>query len=253
MFTKETFQSWMNDYFQNKFNQLSYSNQRLPKRMEKITLDLSVASVNPLKIPVPFKSCLVSRVYSTATPTTDKAGSVKILFDYENTMNVQNAISIFVNDAFSMDNSVSQAFLTWSAQADTSIDLYFFVDIDYRAGTTKTQIVGTVSTQNSSATAFYNKPPIPDSCTAYTLTGTASNTTIYTCPVGKYAIVSATSSGAVGGDNAQAKIGGTIYHYGWGAAPISSKITMIAGQVLTASSSQASSSQIAFLVEEYSK
>lgn len=176
-----TFNQYMNDFFQNKFNQLSYSNTRYPKRMEKITLSLATAPTQPIKISVPFKSCLVSRIYSTAVPTTDKAGSVKILFDYDNLMNIQNAVSLFVNDSFVMDTEASAGFLTWDAQADTTIEIYFFVDIDYRAGTTKTQIVGTVSVKPLSLA-------IPTSILNYVQTAVGNQS--YTVPAGYYARVS---------------------------------------------------------------
>ena len=194
-FTQATFNAWLNDFFTTKFNSLSYSNQRLPKRMEKLVLDLSVAPAQPIKIPVPFKSCLVSRVFSTAATSTDKAGSVSIMFDYDNLMNQTNAVQLFVNDSFVMDTSVSQAFLTWSAQADTSITLYFFVDIDYRAGTTKTQIVGNVSVVSASTLA--TKQVISSTLQKYQTNGTSA---AYVIPNGFYADIfySYSSSSAVG-------------------------------------------------------
>lgn len=160
MLDQKTFNQWMDDFFQSKFNQLSYSNTRYPKRMEKVVIDLSVAPSQPVKVNVPFKSFLVSRVYSTATPTTDKAGTAKILFDYDNTMNVANALNIFVNDSAVMDSQVAVGYLTWTAQSDTTMEVYFFVDLDYRAGTTKTQIVGTVTTTpaNTSPTSIKQVP-----------------------------------------------------------------------------------------------
>lgn len=182
MFTQETFNQFMDGFFNSKFNQLSYSNQRYPKRMEKLVLDLSVAPTQPVKVPVPFKSCLVSRIYSTSVTTTDKAGTVKIMFDYDNLMNQTNAVNLFVNDSFVMDTAVAQAYLTWSAQSDTTIEIYFFVDIDYRAGTTKTQIVGTVTVQEAAPVAIKQVPSLSIQKTAVNTTAT------YTVPAGKYAV-----------------------------------------------------------------
>lgn len=198
---QQTFNQYMEAFYQNKNNQLGYSNRTYPKRMEKVTLSLATAPTNPQKINVPFKSALISRVYSTAVPTTDKAGSIKVLFDYDNTMNVANAVSMFVNDSFSLDTEVAVAYLTWDAQADTSIDIFFFVDIDYRAGTTKTQIVGTVTVQEATPLAVKTVPNL-----VTRLVG-SNNTATYTVRAGYYAKVywsligstSATGSVSVGG------------------------------------------------------
>lgn len=248
-----TFNQWMDSFFQNKFNQLSYSNARFPKRMEKVSLSLATAPSQPVKIAVPFKSVLISRIYSTATPTTDKAGSIKILFDYDNTMNVANAVSLFVNDSFDMDSSASQAFLTWDAQTDTTIDIYFFVDIAFRAGTTKTQIVGTVNTQNTNATSFYNKPSIPDSTTAYYIA--ADNANVYTVPANKYAVVSTFIFNRTGGVG-YARLNGTNFMGASISAAVDvysagPKITIKAGDVLS-TNAMSGTCNIFFTVEQYS-
>jgi len=245
------FNRYMDEYFQNKFNQLSYSNQRYPKRMEKITLDLSVAPTQPVKISVPFKSCLVSRIYSTSVTTTDKAGSVKILFDYDNLMNIQNAVTLFVNDSFVMDTSVATGYLTWTAQADTTIDIYFFVDLDYRAGTTKTQIVGTVSVQNSTSTPLYAKSLVPV-VTAVSLSNT-TNASVRTIAAGLYAWVTiqCSSGGPVG---CSATVNGTkvIDASSFASTQVTSSIRICVptGTVFGMTSNNAGAI-VSFLFEEY--
>jgi hypothetical protein len=185
MMDKKTFNQWMDEFFDSKFNQLRYSNTRYPKRMEKVTLDLSVAPSQPVKIPIPFRSMLVSRIYSTSVTATDKAGSISVMFDYDNLMNQSNAIQLFTNDSFSLDTEVASGFLTWSAQADTTIQLYFFVDIDYKTGSTKTSIVGSV---NITASSPLGIKQVPSSTTQIVAVNTSSS---YTIPAGFYAHVSA--------------------------------------------------------------
>lgn len=125
-----TFNQWMQSFIEKTTNDLRFSNARFPKRMEKVTLDLSVAPSQPQKISVPFKSVQVSSIFSTASPTVRKSGKVSIMLDYDNTMNQANAIDLYQEDNFIVEHESSVAFLTWTAQADTSVTLYFYVDID---------------------------------------------------------------------------------------------------------------------------
>jgi hypothetical protein len=125
-----TFNQWMQAFVDKATNDLRFSNTRFPKRMEKITLDLSVAPTQPVKINVPFKSVQVSRIFSTATPTLTRSGKISVMFDYDNTMNQANAIDMYQDDNLVLEHESSIAFLTWTAQTDTSITLYFYVDID---------------------------------------------------------------------------------------------------------------------------
>lgn len=162
MLDKTTFNNWLSDFFNKKSNELEYSRVSQPKRMQKVTLSLATASVDPVQVNVPFKTLIVSRIYSTSVPATDKSGSIKIMFDQDNIANIDNAISLFPNDTLRSGTLVTKAFLTWAAQSDTSIDLYFYPDIEVVAGTTKTQIVGTVSVINSTSNALYNKLQKPD-------------------------------------------------------------------------------------------
>lgn len=213
MLDKTTFQNWLSDFFNTKSNELEYSRVSQPKRMEKITLNLATASVDSFQINVPFKTMIVSRVYSTADTTTDKAGTIKIMFDQDNISNIKNAISLFPNDTLRSGTLVTKAFLSWDAQSDTSIDLYFYPDIEVIAGTTKTQIVGSVSVINTAATASYNKIPFPDSVEEYAVTG--SNNASYTVAAGKTAKVTYSAHAVPGGGTSSAtfKVNGNLMMY----------------------------------------
>lgn len=213
MLDKTTFQNWLSDFFNTKSNELEYSRVSQPKRMEKITLNLATASGDPFQINVPFRTMIVSRIYSTAVTTTDKAGTIKIMFDQDNISNIKNAISLFPNDTLRSGTLVTKAFLSWDAQSDTSVDLYFYPDIEVIAGTTKTQIVGSVTIQNTSTTGIYNKIPFPDSATDYSVTG--SNSASYTVAAGKTARVTYGATAVPGGGTASALfiVGGVTMQY----------------------------------------
>jgi len=247
--------SYLTNFFDNKSNSLDYSNKFMPKRVEIVTIDLSTARTagSELKIAVPFKSVHVERVYSTSSPTTDKSGTAEILFDYANTMNILNSKLLQANDAFSMDQSVATAFIVNDAQPDTTMQIAFMVDIDYKAGSTKTSITGGVSVVNTLATAAYTKENAPTLTTAAVQTGTGSST-VYTCPASKTAIVTCSSSVAAAADYVRAKLNGTIYHYhqGSGAGTMVTKIKIKAGDVITADSNQSNSASAGFMIEEYS-
>jgi hypothetical protein len=196
MMNKTTFNEWLSEFFMEKNNELDYSLTSSPKRMEKITLDLSVTLINPFHVKVPFKSMIVSRIYSTASGL-DKGGTLAVLFDQANLGNIKNAVNLFPNDTLRSGTSISQCFLTWQPQADTSCDIYFYPDIEVVAGTTKTQIVGTVTVANTNATAAYVKNAIP-SAKAY-IAVTTITTTNYTVPPGKFARVTFTGMLAASG------------------------------------------------------
>lgn len=194
-----SFNQWLTEFFNKKSNELAYSRQNQPKRMEKLVLDLSTANTAGYKVPVPFKSCVISQVYSTSTGTA-KYGSIQILFDQPNIGNLKNAVNLFVNDTLKSDTLFTESYLLWSAQADTTIELYFFPDLEVSTGTTKTQIVGTVTTSNGIASPTATQQ-------FYYSNATGSN--FYTVPAGKYAVirVSIASVQAVYG---QLKINGNI-------------------------------------------
>lgn len=184
-----SFNQWLTEFFNKKSNELAYSRQNQPKRMEKLVLNLATANTEGYKVPVPFKSCVVSRIYSTSTGT-DKAGSIRILFDQPNLGNLNNAVNLFVNDTLKSETLFTESYLLWSAQADTTMELYFFPDLEISTGTTKTQIVGTVSVAGSTRISA----PV-----SATITGTSG--TLYTAPANSYAIVNLFINGGTGNNN----------------------------------------------------
>jgi len=196
MLDKTTYMNWLSEFFNTKSNDLQYAITQQPKRMEKITLDLSVATVNAKQIDVPFKTMIISRIYSTATPATDKSGQIAISFDQDNLANLKNSINLFPNDTLRSGTLVSKSFLTWTAQSDTSIDIYFYPDIEVVAGTTKTQIVGTVTVANTYASPLFVKPFKPSS--TQRLFSNNSGTSSYTIPAGFYGIVKCLIQSAAG-------------------------------------------------------
>jgi hypothetical protein len=227
MLDKTTFKDWLSEFFMQKSNELQYSKESQPKRMEKITVDLSASTVNPVQINVPFKSMIISRVYSTASPTIDKSGSIFVLFDQDNLANIKNAVSLFPNDTLRSGTLVSKCFLTWTAQADTSMDIYFYPDIEVVAGTTKTQIVGAVSVQNTNATSIYSKPTIPSLITRLNSAGTTS----YSVRTGFYAMVTFCIASNSAGTNT-VSIGGSVVANDIFASTVSGWAMALAGEAV---------------------
>lgn len=176
----QTFENYFNRAFNKKANELELSKTKALNRVTRRVFDLSVAQSQPLLVNVPFRSLIVSRIYSTASPTTDKSGSVKIIYDTDNLANIENAQNLFVNDTVKSNDMVGQCYFTWTAQADTCIELLFFTDIEVSSGTTKTQIVGSVTVV---------QPNIKPSSTVTRSAVTA--TVSYTIPAGKRAMIGA--------------------------------------------------------------
>lgn len=187
--TFQSFIQFLNQYATKKGDMLAQSNASMPNRMFRINgLDLSVDLKGMFKeFKMPMASLHVERIYSTASPTVDKAGSVKLALDYDNIGNQAQYKKLQANDSFyTGDVQFSRFFLSWDVQADTSIDIVVMIDMDYKAGSAKTSIVGTVNVQNTSATAVYNRPVLPVSRQGIQAVNTTSN---YVIPVGQYAIV----------------------------------------------------------------
>lgn len=241
-----SFNQWLTEFFNKKSNELAYSRQNQPKRMEKLVLNLAIAQTEGYKVPVPFKSCVVSRIYSTSTGT-DKAGSIRILFDQPNLGNLNNAVNLFVNDTLKSETLFTESYLLWSAQADTTMELYFFPDLEISTGTTKTQIVGTVTTSNGIASP---------SATYSFLYNNASGTNIYTVPTGKYAVVKVTGSTSGTAQTAVYLNGSgfaAFYTAGvtTGGLAASQSLVLKAGDVISQAVSSGPTSALSVYIEEY--
>ena len=182
MIDKQTFNAWMSEFFNNKQNQLEYSQQNQPKRFEKLVLDLSAAPLNPYRVPVPFKSLWVKRYFQTSSPSTVAAGSIELITDQNNLANLNNRILLNEYDVAKTEVLVGESYLTWEAQADTSVEIYFFVDIEFISGTVKTAVTGNVVVSGTVAT----KPAVP--LATVRINGASAT---YTVPAGRVALVRA--------------------------------------------------------------
>ena len=251
MMDEISFKQWLSEFFTKKSNELQYSITSQPKRMEKITIDLSVAPINPFRVAVPFKSMTVNRIFSTSSPATDKSGTISILFDQPNLGNIANAIALFPNDTLNSGTLVSECYFTWTAQADTSITIYFYPDISLVAGTTKTQIVGSVSVINTALTALQTKYPQPSSLASIQCAGNAGAAT-YTVAAGFYARVTGyANSGTATGFGAVTVGGGAFYialaQAGANLTSNSQSVFAPAGTQIAVSSNQTASVAVAYI------
>lgn len=199
----KSFTEWFDEYNQQKKNQQRFAVENFPARVFRKTIDLSTAAT--LQITgIPFNGAHVEKIYD-ATTGLSVDGSVNINFDRGM---IDNAISykkLVENDSFTLGFSTSNAYLSWSAVSNAKADIVFFNDIDYKAGSQKTTVAGTVSVANTNATAMYTEHPIPESITRISAGGS------YTIPAGKYAMVrwfGATRNNA--GDTANLSIGGQV-------------------------------------------
>lgn len=233
--TFQSFIQFLNQYATKKGDMLAQSNASMPNRMFRINgLDLSVDLKGAFReFKMPMASLHVERVYSTASPTVDKAGSVKLALDYDNIGNQAQYKKLQANDSFyTGDVQFSRFFLSWDAQADTSIDIVVMIDMDYKAGAAKTSIVGTVNVQNTSATALYGKGQLPTS--VQRLYRNTAGTSSYVIPVGFYGLVSVQGSVTASG-NGNLSVGGTncFDMNGTGYFSSGAKIYAVAGETVS--------------------
>lgn len=143
------FKEWLSAQVQERENELTYAIQGQPNRMIHIPLDLSTASAaNGFEVPIPFRSMVVARIYSTATGSS-KTGTISAFLDQNNIASLANAYPLQLSDILKSEKMISKCWLYWTAQSDTSADLYFFPDVEIVLGTTKTAIVGTVTVSDT--------------------------------------------------------------------------------------------------------
>lgn len=160
------FLSYFTKFTQNKRNQLDFSNTTNPNRIIPVR-GLSLATdlkglFQEFKIPV--RSVHVEKIYSETTGEA-VSGELKMAFDYNNIGNVQNYKLLQANDTFVLDQTISKFALGWDVQPGVLVDLAFMIDVEYRSGSTKTALVGTVST-------IITSPPIPKGQSFALLSGT---------------------------------------------------------------------------------
>lgn len=249
-FSLSDFQAWLSNYNQNKKNQQNFGVQNIPARIFRKTINLSTAGILQ-NTGIPFDGLQVEKIYNTASGLSVD-GSINIIFDRAMSDSQFNYKVLEENDSFTSGTSISRAFFSWAAQAGVSADIVFFNDIDYKSGSQKTSLIGTVSIANTLATAMYGRENVPTLTTASVVTGTTS-TTVYTCPVGKVAIVTVTSACAAAADYSRTKLNGAVYHYHQGATNtvMATKVKIKAGDVIACDSNQTNSASAGFMIEEY--
>lgn len=149
------FSAWFQQYNQNKKDQQDFGVRNMPARVFRKTIDLSTAGVLQ-NTGIPFNGLHIEKVYLTATGTSVE-GSINLIFDRAMSDSQFNYKVLKENDSFTTGFSVARGFLSWSAQAGVSVDIVFFNDIDYRAGSSKTSLIGTVTTTPANTVATLTK------------------------------------------------------------------------------------------------
>lgn len=178
------FEAYLEDFYRRKSNQLSFSNETIPNRIVRFTIDLSENLNDQFrKYSVPMKGLHVERIYQTSNPTIDVTGSLKWVPDYQSIGNTRNYKLLQPNDSFTLDQVISQFFLSWDVQSDVSVSLVCFIDLDYRAGAASTSIVGTVSAEITNICG--NEVPVkfcdlPVGERENIIVSSVSNTTLFT-------------------------------------------------------------------------
>lgn len=136
---KDDFFAWLDEYTRTKRNDLQRSQTAIPKRSEKIVLNLSVAPRQPVEINIPFKSVtFVSSLDSFGTIKYE--GEISIILDSANTGNQKNAVTLKTYDTFNQDQTISKCFLTWKAQPGVFAELIFLEDSQLYSGSSKVQV-----------------------------------------------------------------------------------------------------------------
>lgn len=189
---EEDFHRYLERFYDKKQKELAASSQRSVNRIKPVVFDLSTSPASQngglpsklLQVPANFTGLHVEKIYSTSTGVA-KTGEIKLILDSNTTLAVQNYKLLQINDSFTLENSeIANAWLDWDLQADTSVRISFFIDMDYRAGSASTSIAGTVGVQSASSTGVAVKAS-PFTTVQKTST---SGTTSYTIPAGQYAI-----------------------------------------------------------------
>lgn len=144
---KDDFFAWLDEYTRGKRNDLQRSQTAIPKRSEKIVLNLTTAPLQPVQINIPFKS--VTFIQANISGAWVQA-KVEMLLDSASTGNEKNAVSLNTGDTFNQDQTVSRCFLRWDAQPGVQAELIFLEDSQlYKVANTVTvgnvvQVQGTV-------------------------------------------------------------------------------------------------------------
>lgn len=109
-----------------------------PFGVQSITLDLSTArlSTDPFKVGFPFKSIYVSSA-------TDVIANINLIPQTRDSY--QSAIPFKLNDSWTREEPIAEAYLYWTAQSGKTITIHFFVDSEFRSGSQISQTGGGVA------------------------------------------------------------------------------------------------------------
>lgn len=109
-----------------------------PFGVQSLTLDLATAQLRtmPFKVGFPFKSVYVSSA-------TDVLANINLIPQTQDSY--QSAVPLKLNDSWSREEPLAEAYLYWTAQAGKTITLHFFVDSEFRSGSQISQTGGGVS------------------------------------------------------------------------------------------------------------
>jgi len=204
-FSLRDFQEWLSNYNQNKKNQQNFGVQNIPARIFRKTIDLSTAGILQ-NTGIPFDGLHVEKIYVTATGASVD-GSINIIFDRAMSDSQFNFKKLVENDSFTSGTSISKAFFSWAAQAGVSADIVFFNDIDYKAGSTKTSLIGTVTTNPANTTPTSIKL-VPDLVTRMSESDSGGSSS-YVVRTGYYAEVYWTLT-CTAGSTSSVNVGGAV-------------------------------------------
>lgn len=182
LFSLSDFQNWLDSYNQSKKNQTDFGVKNVPARIFRKTIDLSTAGVLQ-NTGIPFTGLQVEKIYNSST-NNSVDGSIKLIFDRAMSDAQFNYKVLKENDCFTTGFVVSNGYFSWDAQPNVKADIVFFNDVDYKSGSQKTSITGTVTTTpaNNAATQIKQLP-------SSTVQRQAVNTsTSYAVPAGFYGI-----------------------------------------------------------------
>lgn len=188
-----------------------------PFSVQIFTIDLGTARLvtNPMKISGQFRSLYIQSA-------TDTIANVQVLLGSRDS--TQSAFSMKQNDAISMSNPVSEAFLYWSAQTGKSMTFVTFTDVEFRSGSQISVSGGGVSI--NTGTTVTGPTQVAISATTATIIlpqNTARKQATLQNKTGADLYVGGSTIGAVAGANEGLRIGPNDFYvwnntaalYGW--------------------------------------
>lgn len=118
-----------------------------PFNVQSMTLSLDTAKLStaPQKISFPFSSVFIANA-------TDTTVNVNVQLFGQDSMN--STFQMKKNDAFTMPFPISEAYLSWPAQAGKTITIVFFVSGEFRPGSQISVINGGINISEGSAVAL---------------------------------------------------------------------------------------------------